>query len=57
MPVTHSYYINELMLFHDLRKLISGCGSVFIMKGEPKIKNFLCVEKKVGGEHSGPRGC
>jgi hypothetical protein len=61
---THSYYITELMLFHDpkeiklAKSLIYGCGSVFIMKGEPKRENLLCLKKKVReGKHSGRRGC
>jgi hypothetical protein len=49
VPVSHSYYINELMLFHDPKEiklakiLISGCGSVFIMKGKAKRENLTSI--------------
>jgi hypothetical protein len=52
VPVSHSNYIIELMLLCDpkeiqlAKSLISRCGSVFIMKDEPKRENLLCVLKK-----------
>jgi hypothetical protein len=52
------------MFFHDPKEIklaksfISGCGSVFILKGEPKRENLLCVYNKVSeGENSGQSGC